>query len=192
MSDMHEIGASILRSLSLTLHLPINRSLESSHRPLIPSTSGLGVLRYPRRLAESPPLAHNAHTDIGSLTLLFCPEPGLQILDPTTDDQWAFVEPKKDHAIVNVGDSLRLLSRQRLRSCLHRVVLPMEEEGKMADRCLLAYFLRPELEAMFVDEGGKARRSIEWHEEKFKRFRASVEKQQRDSVSTGEAGLLGS
>ena len=191
MSDMHEIGASILRSLSPALHLPINRSLESSHRPLIPSTSGLGVLRYPRPLAESPPLAHNAHTDIGSLTLLFCSSPGLEILDPTTDDQWLSVEPKTDHAIVNVGDSLRLLSGQRLRSCLHRVVLPMEE-GKMADRCCLAYFLRPEVEAMFVDEGGKVWRSIEWHEEKFKHFRSSVEKQQRDSVSTGEAGPSGS
>ena len=191
MSDMHQIGASILHSLSLALHLPINQSLESSHRPHLPSTSGLGVLRYPRRLAESPPLAHNAHTDIGSLTLLFCPEPGFQILDPTTDDQWVTVEPKKDHAIVNLGDSLRLLSGQRLRSCLHRVVLPMEE-GKVADRCLLAYFLRPELDAVFVDEGGKAWRSIDWHEEKFKRFQTSVEEQQRDFVSTGETGLLGS
>ena len=186
MSDLHKVGASILRSLSLVLRLPIEQSLESSHRHHLPSTSALGTLKYPQPSTGYPQLvSHNTHTDIGSLTLLFCPEPGLQILDPNTH-QWASVEPKKDHAVVNVGDSLRLLSGRRLRSCLHRVVLPME--AKMTDRYSFAYFLRPELDAVIVDEKGKAWRSIDWHEEKFKRFRASVENQQQDSFSTGEAG----
>ena len=158
MSDLHKVRTSPLRSLSHFLpRLPVERSLESSHRPHLPSTSALGMLKYGRPPAEEerPRLGHSAHTDIGSLTLLFPSGSGLQILDPNTD-QWASLEPKKDHANVHVGDSLRLLSGRRLRSCLHRVVvLPTTEEAEMTDRYSLAYFLRPELDAGVVDEMGK-------------------------------------
>lgn len=189
MNDLHAIGISVLRALSLVLRIPVERSLEMSHRHHCSSTSALGVLKYPRLWAESPQLGHGAHTDVGSLTLLFCSEPGLQILDPKTD-QWAYIRPKDGHAIVNVGDSLRFLSDHRLRSCLHRVVPPVE--GKITDRLSCACFLRPELDAVFMDDTGKSWKSVDWHDGKYKMFRAPTEKQQQDSVLTGKAGFLGS
>ena len=44
-----------------------------------------------------------AHTDLGSLTLLFTGAPGLQVLTPGSKE-WAFVMPKKNCAVVNIGD----------------------------------------------------------------------------------------
>ena len=189
MGDLHGIGTSVLRALSHVLRLPVERSLETSHRHNRLSTSALGVLKYPQLWAQSPHLGHSAHTDVGSLTLLFCTQPGLQIFDPNTD-QWAYVQPKKGSAIVNVGDSLRFLSNQRLPSCLHRVVPPLD--GKITDRLSCAYFLRPELDAVFMDDTGKSWRSVDWHDAKYKKFRAPMETQQQDSVLTGKAGFLGS
>lgn len=189
MHDLHEIGTSVLHALSLVLRMPVEQSLETSHRPHHSSTSALGVLRYPQLWAGSPQLGQGAHTDVGSLTLLFCSEPGLQILDPDTE-KWAYIQPKQGHAIINVGDSLRFLSNQRLRSCLHRVV-PLVD-GKIADRLSCAYFLRPELDAVFMDDTGKTWRSVDWHDGKYKKYRAPMEEQQQDSVLTGKAGFLGS
>jgi isopenicillin N synthase-like dioxygenase len=134
--------------LSAVLEVPENKTLEKYHRSDQPSTSSLGVLKYSQLWAGSPQLGHSAHTDVGSLTLLFCTEPGLQFFDPSTDE-WAFVEPKEGHAIVNVGDSLRFLSGSRLKSCLHRVV--PYPDARIRDRYSCAYFMRPELDPVFRD-----------------------------------------
>lgn len=189
MYDLHGVGTCVLRALSLVLGFSTERSLESSHRHNRLSTSALGVLRYPKLWAESRTLGHAAHTDVGSLTLLFCSEPGLQILDPDTE-RWMYIKPKHGHAIVNVGDSLRFLSNLRLRSCLHRVVPPAD--GELVDRVSCAYFLRPELDAMLTDDTNESWRSVDWHDRKYTRFRAPMEKQRQDSVLTGKAGFVGS
>ena len=188
MYDLHGVGTAVLRALSLVLGLSFERSLESSHRPNCLSTSALGVLRYPELWAESPRLGHGAHTDVGSLTLLFCSEAGLQILEADTE-RWKDVQPKAGHAIVNVGDSLHFLSNRRLRSCLHRVVPPAD--GRLADRTSCAYFLRPELDTVLTDDAGQSWRSVDWHDRKYTRFRAPIEKQQQDSILTGKAGFVG-
>ena len=44
-----------------------------------------------------------AHTDLGSLTLLFTNSPGLQVWQPQ-HREWVFVNPKTNCAIVNIGD----------------------------------------------------------------------------------------
>lgn len=51
-------------------------------------------------------MGHNKHTDIGTLTLLFTEQLGLQLeLQHPGSDEWEFVAPLAGHAIVNVGDS---------------------------------------------------------------------------------------
>jgi isopenicillin N synthase-like dioxygenase len=157
MNDLHGIGVIVLRALSTILEVPENKTLEKYHRSDQPSTSSLGVLKYSQLWAESPQLGHSAHTDVGSLTLLFCTEPGLQFFDPSTDE-WALVEPKEGHAIVNVGDSLRFLSGSRLKSCLHRVV--PYPDARIRDRYSCAYFMRPELDPVFRDVQARRREAL--------------------------------
>lgn len=129
-----------------------------------------------------------AHTDVGSMTLLFSRLGGLQVLQRTTD-QWGFVVPKPDHAVVNVGDSLRFLSNKVLNSSLHRVVPHPDSERQI--RYSFAYFMRPEEEVRFEDEEGKEWSGIDWHMRKFVVFRAPLDEQRKDSVLTGKKGYLG-
>jgi len=63
----------------------------------------------------------------------------------------------------------------------------------------LAYFLRPEFGARFwvPDEGGNREgeewKSVDWHDRKYKAFRAKEEVQERSEsqVLTGKKGFLG-
>ena len=96
-----------------------------------------------------------AHTDFGSLTLLFNRLGGLQVLLPpniaadngTSDapsavGTWAYVRPLPGHAIVNLGDALVKFSGGILRSNIHRVAAPPGEQAECS-RLSLVYFMRP-------------------------------------------------
>lgn len=117
-------------------------------------------------------IGHQKHTDIGSLTLLFSEEWGLQVQRPGTDD-WGFVAPKEGHAIINVGDSLRFASEQKLYSCMHQV-LPVDTK---ADRYSIAFFLRPDNELKYEDSKGRTIKAGDWHDEKYDVFAQEHEKQ---------------
>jgi isopenicillin N synthase-like dioxygenase len=75
---------------------------ENSHRPDVPARTTMVLFRYPRQIKEGAGIGHNMHTDIGSLTLLFCEDWGLQLLSPETHE-WGFVAPKPGHAVINVA-----------------------------------------------------------------------------------------
>ncbi|KAF9482482.1 Clavaminate synthase-like protein [Pholiota conissans] len=102
------------------------------------SNMTLVLLHYPQQNFDDG-MGHNKHTDIGSITLLFTKEWGLQLQQPGTT-QWSFVAPRDGHAIINIGDWLRFLSGKKFNSYLHRVVPVASNE----DRYQIAYFLRPE------------------------------------------------
>ncbi|KAJ5728908.1 UPF0676 protein [Penicillium malachiteum] len=81
------------------------------------------------------------HTDLGSLTLLFRqPVAGLQILGD--DNQWRYVRPLPDTVTVNVADILSLLTGGYLKSSIHRVIAPPQDQWGY-DRMGLLYFARP-------------------------------------------------
>ncbi|MCJ1285513.1 hypothetical protein MMC26_004853 [Xylographa opegraphella] len=164
-TESHEICSMILASLSTTLG---QNCLTQQHRHDQLSTSTLALLKYPSQLLSEEPTGHIAHTDVGSLTLLFCNQGGLQVLHPALD-HWIDIPPMPGHAVVNIGDSLRHLSHRRLKSCLHRVM--PHSSDKAEGRYSIVYFLRPELEATFVDETGREWKSVEWHTRKFDAFR---------------------
>jgi hypothetical protein len=126
------------------------------------------------------------------MTILFCLERGLQVLDPKTE-QWCYVDPRPGCAVINVGDSLRFLSGGTLRSSLHRVV-PYPGVD-IRNRLSSAYFMRPELDAEFVDDNGQRWTSLDWHMRKYRVYRSSAHEQKRDKTSstilTGRPGFMG-
>jgi isopenicillin N synthase-like dioxygenase len=92
---------------------------------------------------------------------------------------------------VNVGDTLSFISRQLLKSCVHRVIPYIGPSGTSETRCALAYFQRPELSAHFFDGKGKEWTGEDWYKAKYKIFRADNGEQRKTSLLTGTSGFLG-
>lgn len=95
-----------------------------------------------------------AHSDYGSITLLFQRpgQPGLEILTP--EGSWAPVpiipgnQPEAfpfPPILVNIGDLLSYWTDGLLKSTVHRVVFPLEEQRSPnpRDRYTLVYFCHP-------------------------------------------------
>ncbi|KJZ77497.1 hypothetical protein HIM_03221 [Hirsutella minnesotensis 3608] len=152
----HFVTKVLLDCVSAGLGLVGSESLQRHHRDDAPSKSSLFLVHYPPLESGNArgEIGQNMHTDLGSLTLLFAPQWGLQVLCPANDGDgeaahgsvssdaqaldsaWQWVEPLPGCAIVNVGDTLRFLSENRLRSALHRA-LPL---ANGEDRYSIAYF----------------------------------------------------
>jgi isopenicillin N synthase-like dioxygenase len=86
-------------------------------------------------------VAFGAHTDFGSITILFNRLGGLQVLAP--NGEWLSVQPLPGHAIVNLGDAMVKFSDGLLKSNIHRVVT-MPGLSEVVDRYSVVYFSRPE------------------------------------------------
>jgi isopenicillin N synthase-like dioxygenase len=82
-----------------------------------------------------------AHTDFGSVTILFNRVGGLQVLPPGEKD-WVYVKPLPGHCIVNLGDAMVKFTNGLLRSNIHRVVAPPGKQVTQT-RYSLVYFARP-------------------------------------------------
>lgn len=113
---------------------PFHRQLppgffSSRHHEGPDSRSILRFLHYPSIPpgAQVDPNRAGAHSDYGSLTLLFQRKnggEGLQILppsEPLDGGKWQDTGIVNDALLVNVGDALELWSGARLKSTLHRV-----------------------------------------------------------------------
>ncbi|KAK5109751.1 hypothetical protein LTR62_006591 [Meristemomyces frigidus] len=97
--------------------------------------------RSPEENARYQNLYSRGHTDFGSLTLLFRqPVAALQIL--TSEGQWKWVKPHDGSITVNIADVLQFWSAGYLKSSVHRVVAPPEDQAHL-DRLGLLYFVRP-------------------------------------------------
>lgn len=94
-----------------------------------------------------------AHSDYGSITLLFQRpgQPGLEILTP--EGNWAPVPIIPDASgtypfppiLVNIGDLLNYWTDGLLKSTVHRVVFPLDEQRSPSPRAryTLVYFCHP-------------------------------------------------
>ncbi|OCT53237.1 flavonol synthase [Cladophialophora carrionii] len=81
------------------------------------------------------------HTDFGTFTLLFRqPIAGLQIR--TADNSWKWVKPYPASITVNVADTLSALTGGLLKSSIHRVIPPPDDQKGLA-RLGVIYFSRP-------------------------------------------------
>ncbi|BGP16940.1 hypothetical protein JCM10213_007386 [Rhodosporidiobolus nylandii] len=116
------------------------------------SVSILRFLHYPAvgAGAQVDPNRAGSHSDYGSCTLLFQREEGgdgLQILpstEPLEGGRWRDTGMVKGAVLVNIGDAMELWSGARLKSTLHRVVLPspIPPEG-IPERFSIAWFNQP-------------------------------------------------
>ncbi|PVI04055.1 2og-Fe oxygenase family protein [Periconia macrospinosa] len=179
------ITKTMLSALSTSLGLQGGERFENLHRTNHKSNSTLAMFRYiPGDIKTSKEVGHQKHTDIGSLTLLFSEQWGLQVQRPGPQDheKWEFIEPKPGHAVINVGDSLRFASGHQLYSCIHQVV-PIDN---LEDRYSIAYFLRPENEAKYKDSNGRWVTASEWHDTKYEVFQKEHQQQLgSDSILMG-------
>lgn len=173
----HAILTLLLARLSTHLLLP---PTSPAH---LPNLHRLGALSGDQvRFVKAPPqpegdhrVALGAHSDFGSLTLLFNRLGGLQILLPRGmegegeekrgegevgekegdgEGQWVYVKPLPGHAIVNLGDAMVKFTNGLLRSCVHRVVEPPGRQ-RGETRYSVVYFMRAEDEVVLrrLDDG---------------------------------------
>jgi isopenicillin N synthase-like dioxygenase len=154
----------LLDCYSTALGLKGDQHLSRLHNHDEMSETILAMLSYPGQLT------HQKHTDIGSLTVLFSDEWGLQVVNPETG-KWEWVEPQKHQAVINVGDTLRFFTDKKLYSCLHRVVREgiASHEGH---RYSIAYLLRPDDRAVFKDADGQLTTSEDFVRTKYEVYSA--------------------
>lgn len=102
------------------------------------------MIYHPRSEADDAQVGNSwsrAHTDFGSLTLLWSQNvAGLQLKTPA--GEWKYVPPVDGGIICNVGDTLDFWSAGYLKSTTHRVVRPPREQVHI-HRQGLFYFVRP-------------------------------------------------
>ncbi|KAJ7511904.1 2OG-Fe-II oxygenase family oxidoreductase [Mycena galericulata] len=174
----------MLGSLSDVLGVPTEERFDRGHDPSKPCDTTLAMLSYPLDIGETL----QEHTDIGSMTVLFSHEYGLQVLAPETH-QWEFVEPRDRHAVINVGDALRFVSNKKLYSCVHRVI---RATGAYASphRYSLAYLRRPEQDFKYKDTDGRELTAKEWHDSKYKIYYTPHEEQDSNVLLGGMESVL--
>ncbi|KAF2648722.1 Clavaminate synthase-like protein, partial [Lophiostoma macrostomum CBS 122681] len=120
------IGQVILKTLERELHLYADE-LTNIHQPEDYSGGFVRLFRYPAPKDGKP---HStaptpAHTDATSMTLLFNWQGGLQITKRQGQErEWLYIPPEPGHVIVNLGDTMLILSNGVLKSGRHRVVTP--------------------------------------------------------------------
>ena len=136
----HQITLVLLTQLSKALDLP---ALLEAHSDK-PNDCALKFESVPMEAClEDVPFSE--HTDMGTLTLLFCPqyttELPIRSEHGMRKDEWEFIEPRTGCAIVNVSDSLQRLTDGQLMSSLHRVGQPF---AGAAERFCILYYLRPD------------------------------------------------
>ena len=138
-----DVVQKLLTLIAIVLELPEDH-LSQGNRYNDVSDCHLRYMIYRARSAEENAKYHNiytnGHTDFGSLTLLFRqPVAALQIRMP--DGSWKWVKPYPESITVNIADVLQFWTNGYLKSSIHRVVAPPEDQAHL-DRLGLLYFLR--------------------------------------------------
>ncbi|KAL2105568.1 hypothetical protein VUR80DRAFT_8162 [Thermomyces stellatus] len=130
--------------ISIILELPENY-LADAHDYDKVSDDHLRYMIYNARTNEewdkAQAYSKGGHTDFGSLTLLFSQHvAGLQIQTP--EGHWKYVRPVDGGITCNTADTLSFLTNGFIKSTVHRVVKPPQDQLHL-NRLGLLYFSRP-------------------------------------------------
>ena len=135
----------VMRGVALSLGLP-EEYFDAAHEP---HSGAVMLLHYPPITVPLLPgqLRSGAHTDFGTMTLLFHhgSAEGLEIQRP--NDSWLHAPSIPGAAIVNVGDLLTRWTNGQLRSVLHRVI-PPQGEAAQRSRYSATLFYEPRHEVV--------------------------------------------
>lgn len=140
------------------------------------------------RVTHAPPvdedvIALGEHTDFGSVTVLFNQLGGLQVLAPGSQE-WVYVKPRPECAVINLGDAFVKMVDGRLKSAVHRVVGPPGVQAR-SERHSAVYFSRPNsdvlLKSVFekdpakatTDDGEKLMNADEWVAQRAKNWNSA-------------------
>lgn len=148
-SVFHEAGLLVLRQVMRGVALSLGLAEEYFDAAHEPHSGAVMLLHYPPITESLLPgqLRSGAHTDFGTMTLLFHhgSAEGLEIQRP--DGTWLHAPSIPGAAIVNVGDLLTRWTNGQLRSVLHRVVSP-QGEGAQRPRYSATLFYEPRHEVV--------------------------------------------
>ncbi|KAI6035058.1 hypothetical protein F5J12DRAFT_790770 [Pisolithus orientalis] len=151
----HELHTVVMRSVALGLDLPEDFFEDKINQ----QSHNLRLLSYPpmpaRLLTREGQARAGAHSDYGTLTLLFQDSVGgLEVQNPRTQD-FQPAPPIPGTVVVNAGDLLARWSNNTLRSTLHRVVAPFTSMsntgaagGMTPARQSIAFFCNPNFDAI--------------------------------------------
>lgn len=95
-------------------------------------------------LASLADVALGHHTDLGLITLLIQDDVG-GLQAESAEHGWIDVEPRPGTIVVNLADCMQVLTNDRYRAAVHRV-LPMTTSTRMS----IPYFLNPPREAVIA------------------------------------------
>ena len=153
------ISLSVSPSFISTTHSHSNFQLRLLHYPAVPTTD----------LLQKQKARIGAHSDFGSLTLLFQDSiGGLEVESPPNSGVFRPAPPIPGALLVNIGDLMMQWSNGRWRSTVHRVGAPpvrvdeVVQEGSVTrDRYSIPFFASPDAETMIeplpgtYEEGSK-------------------------------------
>ena len=109
-----------------------------------PSDTSLRLLRI-NPLSADTPITLGGHTDIGIIPMLFNIVDGLQVLPAASGnvpDNWRYIRPETDYALINLDDTLVEWTGSILRSASHHVVRAPGTQRNVT-RQSIAYLVRP-------------------------------------------------
>ncbi|KAK9414090.1 putative Oxidoreductase [Seiridium unicorne] len=140
----------LLRLFAIVLQLPDEDYLVRQHTYEQKSEDHFRYMLYHPRSDEEWTDSKNGttggHTDLGTVTLLFRqPVAGLQVLGE--DGNWTWVKAEPGTITVNLADTISHLTGGWLKSSVHRVVAPPEDQ-RQYKRTGLLYFARPHNETV--------------------------------------------
>ncbi|KAL4787869.1 hypothetical protein BJX76DRAFT_353903 [Aspergillus varians] len=139
-SQCNDLTSRILPCFAVHMGLPASFFEASHNQPVLPGNA-LKFMKYPKMPARPDGLGARltAHTDWGTLTLLFTKAPGLEVRDPT--NKWHDVPVVPGGIVVNIGDALSFWTGRKLKSTMHRI--SWEKVPFDQDRYSIPYFVQP-------------------------------------------------
>ncbi len=143
---MNRLANDLMSIFAFALDLPEDFFFDKLDRNM----SALRVICYPEQYDQPQPgqLRSGAHTDYGTLTLLWSDKAvgGLQVRH--RDGYWVNVVPEPESYVVNIGDCMQIWTNDRWISTLHRVVNPPPEQALAARRHSIVFFHQPNYDSM--------------------------------------------